>query len=80
MSATSAGEQHAERLKLRGCHNCVAHDGSRCRRGAPGPHGWPETQPDDWCLQWQHELYQALTWTSPIVGAERQQTQERTPF
>lgn len=64
-------EEHAERARLRGCRNCTAYDGQRCRNSSPGPHGFPEMPPDGWCLSWAWVIQPRVGWGSAIAPAER---------
>lgn len=74
-------DEHDERRRLRGCHNCSAYDQPKCRRGAPGPNGWPETLPTDYCLMWTWVIEPRVTWGTAIAPAERNQIREEpTPF
>lgn len=64
-------EEHAERAALRGCHNCSAYSAPLCRKGAPGPHGWPTVAANDWCEQWTWIINPRVTWATAIAPAER---------
>lgn len=74
-------DELAERNHLRSCRNCSGYDKGRCRKGAPGPYGWPEVLPLDWCMDWCWLTNPRVTWNSGIAPLEREQaTEERTPF
>lgn len=63
--------EHEDRARLRGCHNCEAHFAGRCRRGAPGIHGWPEVAPTDVCLLWAWWREPRVLWGSALAPAEK---------
>lgn len=66
----------AERNALRGCRNCAAYDGRHCRGSSPGPQGWPEVAPTDWCLSWAWAVNPRVVWNSAIAPREREQLQQ----
>lgn len=73
-------DQHADRAKLRSCRNCTAYDRGRCKRGAPGPQGWPEVDPTEFCLLWTWVIEPRVGWGSAIAPAEYRHAQEEVPF
>lgn len=57
-----------ERIRVRGCRNCVAYDSAsnRCR-AHPQP---VSMDPSDWCAAWKWVINPRVVWQSAFAGRE----------
>lgn len=58
----------AERIKLRGCRNCLffANDQAECRHHQP----FARVQPTAWCGEWRATFNPRIGWESAFAGCE----------
>lgn len=65
-----------ERLKIRGCRNCISFDNQGRCRASPQP---VNVDPSDWCGHWQWAVNPRVGWNSAFAGRELTDPQPAAP-